>query len=222
MSLQDLLVKIGRDRLSDGEQLELSLLAGQLDHVAAFASGWNDGLNGIKSSAISFPFAPIYDTVLESDLSSVSVGIPDLYNHLLIVASGRTDAAGQSYDFMDLQLGGDTGANYHWSYIQQLGTTVTANETLGDTKIRFGDFSGATANADSMSGCFLFMPHVRAPLWKPVYSLAGAELVAAGSGRVTVRSGFWKSTAPIDNVKIFPETGTVIKAGSLISVYGIL
>jgi len=159
---------------------------------------------------------------LEKDLASVTVNIPSVYDHLVIFSSGQTDAAGAYVDFLDMQFNGDTGANYHFGYLYNISTALTGVEALAQTHLRFLDVSGASANANSVSGAFVFIPHIQSLTWKTAYAVSGGEQVnVGGNQRTTLRSGFWKDTAPITSILFYPDQGTVIKAGSKISVYGL-
>lgn len=215
-------------RLANKQQLDETTLASvrqylreQDDRDEWLKALIQPGTNKINSGSIAFPFQPIYNTVLEKAQADLTIPIPPQYKHLVLMTFGQSDAA-VYYDGLVVRFNGDAGTNYHDAYITgSQDTVLTYTESIANTFIAVGWFEGTSGNAASASGRVAFIPHYRSSFWKASYSLGGEETWDVKGQSVGVSAGYWMSTSPIDTITFKLITGNM-KAGSLISVYGIL
>ena len=92
--------------------------------------------------------------------SSVTVSsIPSTYKHLFVIVEDayQASAAGGVY----LQLNADSGANYYWSMIRNINTTLVGRAGAGSTKMDIATRNGST-NTDFKKGQIQF--------WIPRYT----------------------------------------------------
>jgi len=84
-------------------------------------------------------------TALSGDTTVSS--IPATYKHLLItVRNAVANASGNNCVF---RMNGDSGANYRWGYIRNIGSTLAGGSTYQDTKIITGSRLNSTASFDT-------------------------------------------------------------------------
>jgi hypothetical protein len=84
-------------------------------------------------------------TALSGDTTVGS--IPSTYKHLFItVRNAVANASGNNCVF---RMNGDSGANYRWGYIRNIGSTLAGGSTNADTKIITGSRMNSTAGFDT-------------------------------------------------------------------------
>lgn len=163
----------------------------------------------------------LYDSTLGVDTANfdVSSGLTG-YTHLMIIYSLRSDSAGTDADDVALQFNGDTGANYSYFGIDvSPPSTVGVHSATGQTRIVPFTCTAATAS----SGVF-----GSAETKVVDYSNTTTQKTAISSGgnagvstlRFKTAQGRWTSTSAITRVTVKPINGTVWKAGSRLTIYG--
>jgi hypothetical protein len=127
------------------------------------------------------------------------------YTDLIVVVSG-----GYTSSYFDLQLNGDTGANYSFTRMIAFGTTVytdrysnytsmqpSLSATQGTCLINIGNYANTTTN--------------KTVIWHLGNSNSGVELSV----------GLWRNTAAINSIALKSPTGANIPVGLIFSLYGI-
>lgn len=166
----------------------------------------------------------IADQVLAASAASVTFSsIPQTYRHLEISWTARSDAAGNNVDVLG-QFNGDTGANYDYEHLYLNGASpaaLTGAEGIGATATRLGEFTAAGPSAGQAGVGRIAIPnYAGSAFWKNAdYSSSFRIGTATGQFFKNVGAGFWRSTAAITSIKLFPSVGNFI-AGSVFSLYG--
>lgn len=191
--------------------------------------GWlQTGQSRIAQAAVRFPFTPIYSEVLAVDTASITIPMQNpICTHLIVTGSGRTTAtpANATMQSLNFTFNGDTGTNYKWAIVYGNGSGPfgAANDT--QSNLPFGGYNTDNCPAGSASSFFTFIPHYRGGFWKSCISIIAAERIpGAPITEVDAFGGTWKSTAVIEKMTVVPGGGLggSLKAGSILSVYGIL
>ena len=173
-------------------------------------------------------FTVIDHTELGASAVSFDVtSIPSSYDHLLIVASLRTDIA-NTLAINKLNFNGDTGSNYSDTQLQAATATVTSGQNLaGRTYMRVGQVSGASLLANSFGVLKIWIPnYANTANFKQALtqSNTGGDSTSDGWWSMNIDAGLWSSTAAIDQVTLAttpsaPEVGYV--QYSTFTLYGI-
>ena len=222
MELEDVFEKMANNALLTRQEKDFLRLKGrEIQQRIAQTANYTDQNGNLK---LTLPIRTLYSEALTINTASVTVEVPGGYSHLFLMGSGRTTSNNPSYPIQDVyaQFNGDTGNNYDWGSLRQGGTTVDAIQSLATSAVLVGAFSTDAADANRSGGFFSFIPNYGNTLWhKDVFTLRGA----AHNGIFTrFTGGFWKSTAAIQKIKFYPDTGVGgnFSAGSLFTVIGVL
>lgn len=155
--------------------------------------------------------------------TSLSADFDDLW----IRIQGRSDRAASTFDNMYIRLNADsTAANYYGNSIT-LATAFGNQERLGATATAFEIRSGLTAASsptdyrgfvDFFISNYADSTRPRQCYWTGGVNLGDSTGLLAGlSG-----TGVWKNTsAAVNQIAVLPVTGTNLKAGSTISIWGL-
>ena len=223
--IADLMDKIGRNvPLTSIELNELRNEFRSMDEVKNLVKGWVQA--GTSNPIFVPPMQVIYSKVLEADTASLTINIPSVYKHLMIMGSGRINGSGgQLAVFTMCQFNGDTTAeNYQWAHFGQSSEVPFAKHDTSYPSTIFWHFVAEGEATNSFVGsAVIFIPHYRSSWYKILLTIEGISLTAGTS--TAARHGLWKSTSPIESITIFPEptyASAKIVAGTSISVYGIL
>jgi hypothetical protein len=159
----------------------------------------------------------ITETVTSGSAANVTFSpIPATYRDLQVRVRARGDTAAGNTDIR-LQFNGDTANNYDWLEENRFGT---ANGN-GVAFMAVGIIAAATATASYVSGFFIDIFDYRGTaFFKQAASyigLIGAQNLAGML--IDHRAGWWRSTAAITAVKVFPSAGNFVD-GSVVSLYG--
>lgn len=183
--------------------------------------------SGIDSAAIRFPFERIFFNELEYNTASLRIPIPPDYKHLLITGIGRTTAtpATAQEQSLNFTFNDDTNQNYQWSAASggSYGASGQSNDL--QSNLPFGMFNTDNCPANTASSFWCFIPHYNGPFWKMALAIvAGQRRAADAKPESALFTGFWKNTNPIFSMTAVPGGGLggQLKAGSVVSVYGIL
>ena len=162
-------------------------------------------------------------TVPSGGVSSITfAGIPQTgYSHLQVRILGRSDGAtGNSWAYYTFN--NDGGTNYSSHYLQGDGSTASANAQVGsgsNTEIRANDFPRADATTGIFGAAIVdIFDAFSTTKNKTVRALGGND--RNGSGRISLYSGAWYSTAAINSIKVTPQTNNWVQY-TQIALYGV-
>lgn len=170
-------------------------------------------------------FGLIQEQLLVGDVASVTFTLPATtpYRHLRLVCYGRvTEATTDNYIY--LQFNADTAANYDHQQLTSNQTAPASAVLYAQTKIRLGEFAGATAAAASNAGSFeVLIPHYAGVTFdKHTIASGGGAWGTATTGIITMHTyGRWRSAAAITSIVLSPSANN-FKTGSIFSLYGML
>ena len=152
-------------------------------------------------------------TTLASDAASYTFSsIPQTYTHLELHTYARSNFA-NPYDYMACQFNSDTGSNYYWLPYNNATATVSGN---------VGNITGTTNLETNPTLNICVIAGYTTGNTKSAYNSFGFLNVSASIHDHEWYSGFtyWTGTAAISTIKLFPGNGSLIKAGSVLSLYG--
>ena len=163
----------------------------------------------------------ISEVVTSGSQTSVTFSsIAATYRDLIVVSRGRGTTVANSTAVL-LRFNGDTGSNYDYETISGAGTTATVAEALAQTSIRFGNMAAASAGASIADVSEVVIGDYRGTTFqKSVVSRYGIKIgTSTGNIGHSTLSGWWRSTAAITSVVVFPSAGGFVN-GSVVSLYG--
>ena len=169
-------------------------------------------------------FTVIDHTELGASAVSFDVtSIPSSYDHLLIVASLRTDIA-NTLAINKLNFNGDTGSNYSDTQLQAATATVTSGQNLaGRTYMRVGQVSGASLLANSFGVLKIWIPNYANTTGNKQAIVQTAVENNEGTvdyWNLTHNALMWDSTAAITDIEI-SEPNVGMAQYSTFTLYGI-
>lgn len=164
----------------------------------------------------------ISQVVLAADATKIEFsGIAGTYKGLLLTARLRSDRAAANNDSILLQVGHttiDTGANYDYARTSDGAATAA---TAGATFI-------ATILAPAANAAANYFGAMEVRILNYAVATHYREVVFHGtaisdvSQNVTIGGGVWKNTSStIDIIRLSPNSGTNLKAGSKVQLYGV-
>lgn len=186
--------------------------------------GCTERNNGTTWDAVS-GFGLIQEQLLVGDVASVTFTLPATtpFRHLRLMCYGRvTEAVTDNYVY--LQFNADTGANYDHQQLTSNQTSPASAVLYAQTKIRLGEFAGASAAAASNAGSFeVLIPHYAGATFdKHTIVSGGGAWGTATTGIITMHTyGRWRSAAAITSIVLLPSANN-FKTGSIFSLYGML
>lgn len=164
----------------------------------------------------------ISESVLSVVTASVTLSaIPGTYRHLYFDWYARGDVGATSTGTAG-QLSADAGANYDWMQIASGGSGATSPAgVVGDTDFQFGDMTGNTAPASTFSAGHIELLNYAGTTGHKMGTWQTATKTAVAVANLSWYSGsfWWRSTAAVTSIKVFPKSGNFV-AGSLFVVYG--
>jgi hypothetical protein len=198
---------------------KLNFGAGLVDaDIAAGAAIANSKLAGPLGA-----MAQLYDSVLGGSAANFDVsGISQAYNHLVVECTGRSDTASVLLGG-SVRLNNDSGANYDFERDAASGGLALAAESFGATSMSALLFPGSTAPAGYSGFNRLFIPDYKSTTFHKVFHAHTIAKwgTAASNMEIDDVGCFWRSTAAINRITIFPSSGNFV-AGSRLSIYGVL
>jgi len=167
----------------------------------------------------------IASQVLASPAASVTFSsIPSTYNHLRLVAVGRSSDAVEA-DVVYLQFNADTAAHYDTALFYPSSNTSASFEVeYGIDQIWASDFPGTSATANLPGMCIMDIPAYAGTTFEKFVQMAAGYMDAvAGSSPTNVWAAFgvWRSTAAINAIKLFLASGDNFVTGSSFYLYGV-
>lgn len=148
--------------------------------------------------------------------------IPSTFRDLEIRVSGRGNAAGVTNIGLQVQLNGDTGANYDYAFAESNGAGGTAfSGAAAQTSLFIGRLTAATAPADVAALVTAELGNYPGTTFeKAIVSRSGHKLINSATGANQLAAGgSWRSTAAVTDIKVFPASSTFVD-GTVVSLYG--
>jgi hypothetical protein len=150
--------------------------------------------------------------------------IPSTYKHLQIRSMAKdTNTAGNTTLSVEMQLNGDTGANYAYHELRGDGTSATTNAGSADTKLIIYNSSLRETVATSSMGVSLIDIHDYASTTKnkTVRYMSGVNKnLGTTSDRVSLGSGLWINISAVTSITLIP-TQTAFTTTTTFALYGI-
>ena len=121
---------------------------------------------------------------------------------------------------VQVQFNSDTASNYWWHYISGDGATAAAtNSGAATTSMRTFFMNSGTNVANQYGvGVIDILDYASTTKYKTLRSFGGNDQNA--TGRVSLTSGMWNSTAAVTSVE-FSFLGDALAAGSTFALYGV-
>ena len=173
----------------------------------------------------------IASSALTGNATSVVFGsIPSTFTHLHVRVFGRTDRGTYNVGTMNVQVNGDTGANYSQHFLRSApASPSTGVETFGyasQTFVNIGQCAGSTATSGIFGNIiFDILDYANTTKNKTLRGIGGVDTNGAASGVagfVQFSSGAWLSTSAITSVTLLPGDGASnFVTGSRFDLYGI-
>ncbi len=218
MQIGDLLAKLGRgETLTPAEQQQIRLWGNNAQLLNNFVQGIQSPEGGVLGNKINFPINKIYSSILGNDTASLKIEIPSIYTHLFIMASGRSTTGGTGNASLIATYNSDTGNNYETQVLYGASATAGAYVSGVTNYAVIGGLAKDGESAGVNGSGIVFIPNIRSGFYISSLSL----LYPANSQYLFVRSCVWSSTENLKSIQLSADTGS-IKAGSVISVYGLV
>ena len=133
-------------------------------------------------------------------------GIAGTGKDLLVVMSGRSDAAANS-DIVMANFNGDTASNYTTRYLRGDGSTV-ASGTSSTTFLWFGSIPATNYTASTFGNAALYVSNYASSAAKSVSVDAVPENNAIANAHLYIIAATWTGTSAITSIKIDPNSGS--------------
>lgn len=141
------------------------------------------------------------------------------YTHLQIRGIVRTTAA-VSFDAIGLRFNGDTSSTYTLHTLFGNGSSATAFASTPTTEAYLDKGAGASLTSGIFAGIVCdILDYSSNTKFKTTRSLGGAD--ANGSGVIHLTSGLWRSTDPINSLRLFSTQGGNLAQYSQFALYGV-
>lgn len=155
-------------------------------------------------------YEKVASTTLGSAAASVSfTSISGIYTDLIMVVAGQTSSSGAN---VLLQFNSDTSTSYSTTILFGDGTNVGSARSTNATSINIGDFDG---NSESNTIAHI-QNYSNTTTYKSAIGRANRVLTST-----VAKSGLWRSTAAITSITVLASAGETMKAGTIITFYGI-
>lgn len=228
MPIGDSLYKLSNNTpLTEEEKGELRLWGNRTqtnnDYVAGLQNGGSNAFINMVTANFGLSMETIQSKTLEADVAELTMEVPSIFKHLILMTSNRTSKTGAFFDEIFGQFNDDTGTNYIGNQIMLSASTLSG--VVGTASAFFGITVSPTADtvAGSVGGAFMFFPNIQSGFWKYCLALQSSKQVGAGvdtSMLSMLQSFWWKSTDPIRKIRIFADTDNILQ-GSTFTLLGI-
>lgn len=220
-SFSELMMKVvDGQQLSPIEREQMRQYTNEMDTNNKLVSSWKQIDNKINSKYLDLPMVVIISKTFEEDVSSFTVQIPSDYKHLLMMGSFKTDRA-DYFDSIAIQFNGDTSTSYRAQYLYGQNSLSGAAQAIGLDSASISYASGLSSNSNSSGNFFLFLPDYNSSIWKTFLKISGTPNKSATDMITVSNTETWEKTEPIRSAKFFPDYGTNIKTGSILTILGI-
>lgn len=183
------------------------------------AGGGGGGAVGIASGGM-VPIQVIGP--LAAAAATVTFTVPSTYRNLRIVAQARGDSAATLVN-INMQVNGDTAANYDSESLQWSAATVSASDGLGLTNANVGQLPAANSVANQAGEVEILFPNYSSTTFRKQgfyrAALKNASLDVGGAHVGISGVATWRSTAAITSISLFLSAGNFI-AGSVFTLWG--
>lgn len=163
---------------------------------------------------------------LNADAASMDIqGIPSDYRHLMFIADVRSSVAA-TFEFLTMFFNNDqTNANYANESRQAGGVTTITSESIEAAASRDVMLAtGNTSNAFDFGTIRGIIPDYTSAIRTKTCLLTSGAAIARTTGNLlhSTKMLHWrKAPEPINRLTIASRAGSVVKAGSYISLYGL-
>jgi hypothetical protein len=169
------------------------------------------------------PFAQLFDSTLGADTASIDTGangVPQTYNHLLVVAIAKTSQAVVISDGL-WRFNADAGGNYDRQTLRARSAATTSGAAAAATSVDI-NYPGSSNAAGHFGLSAMFIPAYRQTTAHGLLVEMGgwADSTIANS-EAHVNIGDWRNTAAITQLSVTAGSGNLI-AGSRVTIYGLL
>jgi hypothetical protein len=162
----------------------------------------------------------LYNNILGSDAANIdATGLNQGYTHLRVVGQARTDQSANNSSML-VTFNGDTAAHYDVIYSFWNGSAIVFNSGFAISNMPM-DAPGTTADANRFGVFVIDILNYTAAVWKTLNIQNTSMSTATNAGsRFKLGGGVYRSTSAVTQVTLAPGGGTVLRAGSSLSVYG--
>jgi hypothetical protein len=166
-------------------------------------------------------WTPIEDRTLTVAAGTITFSsIPQDFEHLALLISGRSDAAVTGTN-VSLRVNGDSGANYDSQQLVAGGTVVTATEQLAAAQAVIGQLTGASSPASNVGQIQSILQNYTGAFRKTFRSDCANKQTDATLGTIVeIAAGAWRSGGAITSLSAIIASGNFI-IGSRATLYGL-
>ena len=155
-------------------------------------------------------------TVGSGGVASIDfTGIPQTYTDLKLVASLRSNRAGNVKDTIDLKINNVT-TTLSQKYLQGNGSAATS----GSLSNYWGETDAASATANTFGSWEAYFPNYASANYKS-FSVESVMEDNATLGIIVLAAGLWSTVTGINQLALLPVTGTAFVQYSTATLYGI-
>lgn len=163
-------------------------------------------------------FVRLAETVTSASASNVQfAAISSSHRNLRVVVAGRCAASATAVEIR-IRFNGDTGSNYDSVRWNRFGNSVERAASSG----KIGEITGATGPTNAAGSIELGVQNFVGTVFQKSYSGINAVKVGtAADSDISFQhcSGFWRNTAAITQIDIFPSSGAFVD-GTVVTLYG--
>lgn len=161
----------------------------------------------------------ISEVVTSSSASVTFSSIPNTYRDLILVVRGRGTKSAVSTT-IGLRFNGDSGSNYDY-LLAGFRTSAGFGQGLAQTSITMGDISAASAPSDAAAALEAIIFDYKGTTFQKACAIDGPlkEGTSSGTIQTYANSGWWRNTAAITQIDVFPDSGNFVD-NSVVSLYG--
>lgn len=187
---------------------------------ASWLNGWIAG-DIVTAAELKKSVGSVFDQTLSIATATIDTGaiIPSTYAHLLVVVYARGDTAATNIQ-VSMRFNNDSAANYDWEQVGANINTASGSEGAGATSIKVGECAANTAPASVFDSCFIAVPQYAGTTGQKTSLALNGLKTGTTSGSFFGRStaGWWRSTAAITRITLFPTAGN-FQIGTRATVY---
>ena len=154
--------------------------------------------------------------------STVINNIPQTYSALMIIISCRSTYTGETAFGMKMRFNTDTSADTNYSFIRVTGQTPSNGATsTGSVWKILGTGAGSLSNIYSVTSVII-PNYTGTTISKKVGTVvSNIEPGSSGMGFYDITPSAWNSTAAINSITFYDDSGMAFALGSSIYIYGI-
>lgn len=201
---------------------------GDSTHVAQVQVGADGRVTSASSVAISGSSGAgglilLYDSTAGGSVTSFDTGANGVaagHGHLVIYLILRSDGA-VTIDTALLRFNGDSGNNYDYLWLRNAAGTLGSVSGFAQTAAAIGQSVGNSQTAGEVAPFKIDIPsYDQTTFRKAAIAHSGPTTDSLANSQSTHSTFSWRSTAAINQIAVFPQTGTHWLAGSRLTIYG--